>query len=307
MTASIMASTAACSPVKNEQSSACSRRRILPRMVPRASWARALGSRCPATSASSMSRPEAPWISEITDDSFRCPSSSSFSTRCFSAVRAWVMWRRYRVWVRSRRIGAGGTKLEATEPRSVILASHTASARSVLGRPGRALTCAALYSWQSNPRDSRTKNAGFQSGSGGALLRRRPLGTGHARFPGNRLGQALEACWSGLRKCWFTAGAVWEAASAVGVDEAGHGGSALDPGPRVEGDRLVAGRRADGFDPLLPFVRVLGFSVGVQEQLPAKRAASMLPFEEPQPGRVERGCPASPPGCPVSGQGGVVG
>jgi hypothetical protein len=32
-----------------------------------------------------------------------------------------------------------------------------------------------------------------QSGSGGALLRRRPLGTGHARFPGNRLGQALKA------------------------------------------------------------------------------------------------------------------
>jgi len=25
------------------------------------------------------------------------------------------------------------------------------------------------------------------------LLRRRPLGTGHARFPGNRLGQALKA------------------------------------------------------------------------------------------------------------------
>jgi hypothetical protein len=29
-----------------------------------------------------------------------------------------------------------------------------------------------------------------QSGSGGALPRRRPLGTGRARFPGNRLGQA---------------------------------------------------------------------------------------------------------------------
>jgi len=25
------------------------------------------------------------------------------------------------------------------------------------------------------------------------LLRRRPLGTGHARFPGNRLGRALKA------------------------------------------------------------------------------------------------------------------
>jgi hypothetical protein len=37
---------------------------------------------------------ETPWMSEITDDSFRCPSSSSFSTRCFSAVRAWVRCRR---------------------------------------------------------------------------------------------------------------------------------------------------------------------------------------------------------------------
>jgi hypothetical protein len=43
--------------------------------------------------------------------------------------------------VRSRRIGSGGTKLEATEPRSVILASQNESARSVFGRPGSALTC----------------------------------------------------------------------------------------------------------------------------------------------------------------------
>src|SRR5690348_13982465 len=103
----------------------------------------------------------------------------------------------------------------------------------------------------------------------------------------------MKACWSGLRKCWFTDGAVWEAASAVGVDEAGRGGSAGGSGSRVEGDRLVAGRRADGFDPLLPFVRVLWFAVSVQEQMPAKRAASVLPLEQPQPGRVERGCPAS--------------
>ncbi len=99
---------------------------------------------------------------EITDDSFRCPSSSSFSTRCFSAVRAWVRCRRYRVWVRSRRMSSGGTKLEQTEPRSVTLASQIESARSVLGLPGSALTCAALYSWQSNPRDSSRKNTGFQ-------------------------------------------------------------------------------------------------------------------------------------------------
>jgi hypothetical protein len=49
------------------------------------------------------------------------------------------------------------------------------------------------------------------------------------------------------------------------MDEAEHGGSVRGPGPRVEGDRLVAGRRADGFDPLFPFVGVLWFAVGVQE------------------------------------------
>jgi hypothetical protein len=84
-----------------------------------------------------------------------------------------------------------------------------------------------------------------------------------------------------LQERWSTAGAVWEAASAVGVNEAGHGGSALGSGPRVKGDRLVAGRRADGFDPLFPFVRVLWFAVSVQEQVPAKRAASPLPLEQP--------------------------
>ena len=66
------------------------------------------------------------------------------------------------MWVRRRRIGSGGTKLEDTVPRSVIRASQIESARSVLGRPGSALTCAALYSSQSNPRDSSRKNTGFQ-------------------------------------------------------------------------------------------------------------------------------------------------
>jgi len=110
-----------------------------------------------------------------------------------------------------------------------------------------------------------------------------------------------------LQKCWSTAGVVWQAASAVGVDEAEHGGSALVPGSHVEGDRLVAGRRANGFDPLFPFVWVLWFLAGVEQQLAAKRAASTLFLEQPQPGRVERGYPASPPGRPVAGQGRVVG
>jgi hypothetical protein len=157
MVASIIARTAACSPVRKEQSRASSSWPILPRMEPRASWASVVGLRSPAAMASSMARPEIPWMSEITLDSFRCASSSSFSTRCFSAVRAWVRCRRYRVWVRSRRISAGGTKLPGSAPRSVILASQTESSLSVFGRPGSALTCAAWYSTQSKPSASSRK------------------------------------------------------------------------------------------------------------------------------------------------------
>ena len=65
----------------------------------------------------------------------------------------------------------------------------------------------------------------------------------------------------------------------MGVDEAEHGGSALSPGSRVEGDRLVAGRLADGFNPLFPFVWVLWLLAGVEQQFPAERAASLLPVE----------------------------
>jgi hypothetical protein len=184
--------------------------------------------------------------------------------------------------VRSLRLSSGGTKLEEIIPRSANLASQIESARSVFGLPGSALTCAALYRSQSNPCDSSKKNTGFQSGNGDALLRRRPLGTGHARFPGNRLARASpKACGSELRKGWSTAVAVWQAASAVAVDKAEHCGSTLRPGPRVEGDRLEAGRRADGRDPLLPFVRMLWLSISVQEQLPAERATAALPFEQP--------------------------
>ena len=54
----------------------------------RASCARTLGSRSPAISAASMARPETPKMSEATTESLIWASSSSFSTRCFSAVRA---------------------------------------------------------------------------------------------------------------------------------------------------------------------------------------------------------------------------
>ena len=67
-------------------------------------------------------------------------------------------------------MSSGGTKLPASDPCSVILASHAESSLSVFGRPGSALTCEACYSRQSNPsRSSRSnpsrssrKNTGFQ-------------------------------------------------------------------------------------------------------------------------------------------------
>ncbi len=64
--------------------------------------------------------------------------------------------------VRSLRISSGGTKLAASDPASVILASHTESSLSVLGRPGSALTCYAWYSRHSKPSRSSRKNTGFQ-------------------------------------------------------------------------------------------------------------------------------------------------
>jgi len=102
----------------------------------------------------------------------------------------------------------------------------------------------------------------------------------------------------GLQQRWSTAVTAWRVVAAVGVNESEHDGSAV-AGSGVEGDRVVAGRRADGCDPLFPFVGVLWLLLGVQEKLAAERAASPLPLEQPQPGGVQRGFPASPPGCPV--------
>ena len=82
MFASIMASTKACSSVKNEQSRASSSWVILPRIRVRAICASTLGLRSPAMIASSMSRPDTPWMSVITLDSLRWASSSSFSHPC---------------------------------------------------------------------------------------------------------------------------------------------------------------------------------------------------------------------------------
>jgi len=41
----------------------------------------------------------------------------------------------------------------------------------------------------------------------------------------------------------------------------------------------VAGRDADGFDPLFPFAGVLWLAIGVEQQVAAKRAASTLSLQ----------------------------
>ena len=85
--------------------------RILRRMLDRASSASTLGSRSAPINAVIIARPETPKMSEATTDSLRQASSSSFSTRFFSAVRTPTRSARYQVRYRSWRMSAGGTKL----------------------------------------------------------------------------------------------------------------------------------------------------------------------------------------------------
>jgi hypothetical protein len=59
----------------------------LARIRPRASRVSTLGLRSPAMSAASICRPDTPKLSLATTDSLIWASSSSFSARCFSAVR----------------------------------------------------------------------------------------------------------------------------------------------------------------------------------------------------------------------------
>ena len=128
----------------NRPVNASSKRAVLARIRPRAIWARTFGSRSPATSAAIMSRPDIPKMSLATTDIMISESSSSFSTRCFSAVRVVIRSTRYRVRSRSSRNAGGGTNDGRSICRSATLQSQTASNRSVLGLPGRCLTSFAF-------------------------------------------------------------------------------------------------------------------------------------------------------------------
>ncbi len=113
-------------------------RPVLDRIDPRASSASTAGSRSPAISPAIIARPDTPIRSLTTTDNLISASSSSFSTRCFSAVRAPIRSTRQRVRSRSSQTGGGGTKLALSICRSATLHNHTASSRSVLGRPAGA-------------------------------------------------------------------------------------------------------------------------------------------------------------------------
>jgi len=70
---------------------------VLTRIRPKAMSASRAGSRSPAINAAIIARPETPKMSLATTDSFTPASSSSFSTRCFSAVRTATRSVRYRI------------------------------------------------------------------------------------------------------------------------------------------------------------------------------------------------------------------
>src|SRR3954454_7830318 len=123
----------------NRPVSASLSRAVVERIDPLASSASTAGSRSPAISAASIARPETPNRSLTTTDSLISASSSSFSTRCFSAVRTASKSTRYRVRSRSSRIAGGGTK----RGRSIALLGDLAQPHRVqpvgLGPAGQVL------------------------------------------------------------------------------------------------------------------------------------------------------------------------
>ena len=111
-------------------------------------------------------------------------------------------------------------------------------------------------------------------GSPDALLRRGPLRTGRARFPGIRLKQATRAAEVLLK---FNAGLVVARRGAAGrrrgrVDRT----IARRSGDRLLNDVLFTQRPAGGHEPLFPFRWGLGFIIGAEQLVPADGAAIPL-------------------------------
>jgi len=88
--------------------------------------ARTSGSVVPATSASSIARPETPRMSVATQSSLIPVSSSALRSRLASRWRSAIWVLRYRVSCLSARIALGGTKLARNSPASSSWHSHSA-------------------------------------------------------------------------------------------------------------------------------------------------------------------------------------
>ena len=143
----------------------------------------------------------------------------------------------------------------------------------------------------------------ISSGNPGALPRRGPLRTGRARFPGSSAQASPDGSRAG-QKC--RAGAVADAAAAVGVYEMVRGAFVRRAEVHHAGDRVLADRLARGGVPLLPFLRAWRLVVGVQQQSPAERAPAALAAQQVPGGRIDREPGAVVPLVPVPGEGGVV-
>ena len=140
----------------NRPSSASASCARLARILPMARSARTFGLRCPAISASIIARVESVSRLEATAEILISARSSSFSSRAQYRVRSCTRSARSRVNSRSRRISGGGTNDGRSMPRSVSLASHTASFLSVFARPGTFFTDRALSSCTFSPAASST-------------------------------------------------------------------------------------------------------------------------------------------------------
>src|SRR5215211_4026176 len=147
-----------------------------------------------------------------------------------------------------------------------------------------------------SPRTSPTATSlSVWSGKPDTLRCPAPLRTGRARFraPGSSKPHGLV----GGQRCRTAAVAAADV-NETGFVLVGLGG--------VGGDDLgepLAGARQS----LLPLARVLWAVVVGQEQGPADRAATILGFEKPRAGLVDRRARFAPPLAPVVGKGGVVG
>ena len=107
-----------------------------------------------------MSRPDLPMMLLARVPSLIPVSSRIVCSLAVSRERSLICVLRYRVRLRSVRIGLGGTRLPRNRPASSSWQSHCASLMSVL-RPGTCLTCLALTSINSKPSSS-TAHTGFQ-------------------------------------------------------------------------------------------------------------------------------------------------